>query len=173
MRPHPRGGISGARKFLALSVIGVAGACAQNPAVTAPSIPAASATTPQNALQMTEPRVGHSATLLKDGRVLICGGEGTTTKDGWLDTAEIYSPGAGFTPTGRMSHAHVEHKALVLPDGRVLIVGGAASWGGRLKTTRYLDAEIYDPSSGTFRDSEATTGTNRLRGLDTAGFWFW
>jgi hypothetical protein len=84
---------------------------------------------------MTEPRVGHSATLLPDGRVLIAGG--TTDL-----SAEIYDPSTGtFAATGNMVATPLSFgpKALatLLQDGRVFIPGSPT-------------AQIYDPVSGTF-----------------------
>jgi uncharacterized protein (TIGR03437 family) len=90
---------------------------------------------------MTAVRMGHTATLLKDGRVLITGGSG-------LATAELYDPSAGaFLPTGSMAAARLAHTATLLSDGRVLIAGGSLAGTP--------SAELYDPATGTF----APTGT--------------
>jgi hypothetical protein len=87
---------------------------------------------------MTTARVGHTATLLLDGRVLIVGGDKT-------GTAELYDPATGtFSPTGNGTTGHggdaswgEPSTAALLPDGRVLIAGGRKS-------------EIYDPVIGSF-----------------------
>ena len=53
------------------------------------------------ASSMISPRVGHSATLLPDGRVLIVGGLEGWPISTYVGTAEVYSPDSGaFTPTG-------------------------------------------------------------------------
>ena len=78
--------------------------------------------------------MGHTATLLKDGRVLIAGG----FNDQVLASAELYDPSAGtFIPTGAMATPRWNHTATRLTDGRVLIAGGGT-------------AELYDPSKGIF-----------------------
>jgi hypothetical protein len=89
---------------------------------------------------MATARQGHTATLLRDGRVLVVGGGNNSS--GALSTAEIYDPKNGiFTPTGSMAFARGGHRATLLHDGTVLVVGGSYS------TT---SAEIFDPASGTF-----------------------
>jgi len=91
---------------------------------------------------MTSPRIGHTATLLQGGKVLIAGGfDGTN----YLKTAEVFDPSTGkFTPTsGPMVSPRIDHATTLLSNGKVLITGG---YNGQ-----YLNsAEIYDPASGTF-----------------------
>ena len=91
---------------------------------------------------MAKTRVASSATLLKNGRVLVAGGYYDNSID--LATAELYDPSTGaFTPTGNMTAARAWHSATLLLDGRVLIAGGMDSRGLR-------SAELYDPATGTF-----------------------
>jgi hypothetical protein len=71
---------------------------------------------------METPRAFQTATLLKDGTVLVTGGNNGT---GPLATAELYDPTAGtFSPTGSMGAARQSHTATLLNDGTVLVTGG-------------------------------------------------
>ncbi len=93
---------------------------------------------------MTIARVGHSATLLDDGTVLIAGGRnllGVT-----LASCEIYEPAQGtFSLITSMRVPRDDHSATLLPDGTVLIAGGESFGGKVLKST-----EIYQPASRCF-----------------------
>ncbi len=87
-------------------------------------------------------RGGHSATLLRDGRVLVCGGSELASIDGRSD-AEIYDPATGrFTPAGSMGTARFGHAAVLLSSGKVLVAGGFGNAA--------LSAEVFDPATGTF-----------------------
>ena len=89
---------------------------------------------------MAAARILQTATLLRDGRVLIAGGQPDASKS--LSSAELYDPATGtFIPTGSMTSAQGLHSATLLPDGRVLIAGG---------TVFDVPAQIYDPATGTF-----------------------
>jgi len=67
-------------------------------------------------------RIGHSATLLSDGEVLIAGGGNYTPV---LASAKVFSPKTGtFSTAGSMGTARWAHTATLLSDGRVLIAGG-------------------------------------------------
>jgi Kelch motif protein/galactose oxidase-like protein len=100
---------------------------------------------------MSSPRAAHTATLLKDGSVLVAGG---CTRDGCEmsregATAELYDPRSrSFTATGSMTTERVSQTATLLSDGRVLVAGG---WDrvGVLKS-----AELYDPATDTFSPTE-------------------
>jgi hypothetical protein len=95
---------------------------------------------------MTVPRAGQTITMLRDGRVLLTGGDQNVGFRSQLASAEIYDPRSGtFSATGSMSTPREGHTATMLRDGRVLIVGGSANGIQTLGS-----AEIYDSSSGTF-----------------------
>jgi hypothetical protein len=95
-------------------------------------------------------RYAHTATLLKDGRVLIAGGVGA------YQDAEVYEPNTGkFTSVGKMVDQRSLHTATLLPDDRVLLVGQSAatetfapktntfSASGALKEARYAHSAVY------------------------------
>jgi len=100
---------------------------------------------------MTTTREGHTASLLLDGRVLITGGNDTSTNS--LASAELYDPKTGtFSPTGSLATARGFHTATLLSDGRVLIAGGDSGFGGGSlhDSAAVVSAEIYDPKTGKF-----------------------
>lgn len=71
-------------------------------------------------------RVGHTATPLPDGRVLVAGGSPSETgRDRTYDTAELYDPVTRSWRIGPpMAIGRSAHSATALPSGEVLVVGG-------------------------------------------------
>jgi len=98
------------------------------------------------AAPMIESRTRHTATLLRDGRVLVVGGLTVTLQDGGLfpsqlTSAEIYDPKADrWSLTAPTGEHRLGQTATRLPDGRVLVAGGQADSGTFLKSTEIYDA---------------------------------
>ncbi len=92
-------------------------------------------------------REKHTATLLRNGKVLIHGGTYNT-----VDRAELYDPDAEtMTLTGDFTYDRVQHTATLLPNGKVLMAGG----------TIYAPEQIYDPDTETWTDT-GSMGTRRI-----------
>jgi hypothetical protein len=70
----------------------------------------------------------HTATLLKDGRILVIGGDANF--GGVVNSAEIFDPATGqFTPVASPGPM-AQHTAVALNDGSVLVFGGYAGYTG-------------------------------------------
>ena len=109
-------------------------------------------------------RAGHTATMLRNGKVLVAGGWTGLDPGGYpinADSAELYDPDAGtWSVTGRMNIPRSGHTATILPDGRVLVAGGSRS-----DYTPTELAEVYDPVSGKWNP---TGSLNTARQYHTA-----
>jgi hypothetical protein len=92
-------------------------------------------------------RVGHTATLLPDGKVLVTGGGESSDGDGGpLSSAEVYDPATGaWTATGSTIGAGPGRTATLLGNGKVLVTGGANS-----DFEPVALAELYDPGTGSW-----------------------
>ncbi len=89
-------------------------------------------------------RAAHTATLLKNGKVLIAGG--MEREGAILDSTELYDPAKRtYSAAPHMTMQRVGHTATLLQDGKVLIVGGYSN-----NPRPLASAEIYDPDTGTF-----------------------
>ena len=94
-------------------------------------------------------RSGHTATVLKNGRVLVAGGHDS---NGRLSSAELFDPASGtWSLAGNMSAHRESHTATLLPNGKVLITGGNTD------SSISQGAELYDPESNSW------SATGRLR----------
>lgn len=88
-------------------------------------------------------RAGHSATVLRDGRVLVVGGAGPATN---IAQAEMYDPAVNaWSPAGLLALARAGHSAALMSDGRVII---AAGWGDDGSAGHLV--ELFDPRVGTW-----------------------
>lgn len=100
---------------------------------------------------LTTQRMGHTATLLTNGKVLIAGGAAILS--GWplWSSAELYDPLTGtFALTNSMTTPRAGHTATLLPDGKVLIAGGFGSQDAGVRGNLLATTELYDPSTNTF-----------------------
>jgi N-acetylneuraminic acid mutarotase len=94
---------------------------------------------------MSVPRVGHTATLLANGKVLVAGGGNSGDGQG-LATAELYDPIANaWVTAGSMATARRSHTATLLRNGKVLVAGGGIASG-----VITAAAELYDPAADTW-----------------------
>ena len=90
--------------------------------------------------RMTIGFYGSTATLLRNGKVLVGGGTGDF---GTSANAELYDPSTeNFTATTNMTRARAWSTATLLLDGTVLIAGGSYP--------SVSSAELYDPATSTF-----------------------
>lgn len=109
----------------------------------------------QLAEAMIQPRFGHTATTLGNGKVLLAGSEALDATAGRAaGTAELYDPALGqFAATGNLAEPRGWHTATWLPScGKVLIAGGedpALRLNGVVSPK--TSAELYDPATGVFR----------------------
>jgi hypothetical protein len=100
---------------------------------------------------MSVARVCHSATVMKNGKVLIAGGASALSNGVALDSAEIYDPSkSSFSRTGSMTRARACPTATLRNDGTVLIKGGQSENGLAAPPVDLTDSEIYDPTTGKF-----------------------
>jgi WD40 repeat protein len=121
---------------------------------------------------MSVARACHSATLLRNGKVLIAAG--MLSEGHYERSSELFDPATNaFSPTGSMAVGRACHIATLLPNGKVLVAGGANGSDA--------SAELYDPASGTFartgdmnavRDGATATLLKSGKVLVTGGFDF-
>jgi len=91
--------------------------------------------------------VNETATLLRNGKVLIAGYSFLPGITGLL-----YDPRSDtWSTTGSMITPRQNHKAVLLPNGKVLVVGGWDNF------TDIYSAELYDPATGEWTAAGAST----------------
>ncbi len=134
-------------------------ASVQYPAVLDPKWSATSA--------MVQPRRGHSAVLMQDGRVLVTGMR--QDLHGAPIVSEVFEPGSQtWAVTSPLNVPRYLAPGVLLDDGRVLVVGGVCPWSSC--PYPYLpQGELYDPKTGVWQPvpgSPQRGGTSATKLLD-------
>jgi hypothetical protein len=95
----------------------------------------------------------HSATLLRDGRVLVAGGIDTSDPTKGLALSHLYEPSTRTFTEVPMLGPRKDHRAVLLNNGRVLVSGG----GDGVATLG--TCELFDPDTNSWRQTGShTTG---------------
>ena len=90
-------------------------------------------------------RAHATSTVLRDGRVLVAGGQDPNGAP--MASAELYNPATGtWSPTGSLPLPVAQATATLLADGTVLMAGGLTGAVGSLVPTSV--SEIYNPATG-------------------------
>lgn len=106
-----------------------------------------------NPVKMAAPsgRAFHTATRLRDGRVLLAGGVGLVDgKRTTLQSAELFDPSTNsFGTISVMGSGRAHHVATMLATGEVLVTGGAAYQNGEI--VNYFNSALrYLPGSNSW-----------------------
>jgi N-acetylneuraminic acid mutarotase len=92
---------------------------------------------------MNVARNGHTATLFKNGQVLVAGG--SVDSGDIISSCELYDPSTdAWVVVDSMHDSRSSFTASLLPNGKVLVAGGKTGSG-----YEYLNStELYDPTTG-------------------------
>lgn len=95
-------------------------------------------------------RLGHTATRLSSGDVLVVGGEEYAAPT--LAGVELFSASTGqWSSVASLPAARANHTATLLQDGRVLVVGGGRSTGELFPSGNVTAATaLFDPTTRTW-----------------------
>jgi hypothetical protein len=97
---------------------------------------------------MKSARDYHTATLLRNGKVLVAGGYSGPLGTVVLASTELYDPATNsWSPAAPMLVPHASHTAALLPDGKVLVASGRSSGGDT------VEAETYDPATNVWSNA--------------------
>ena len=128
-------------------------------------------------------RVFHTATLLSDGNVFICGGTGDALFAQAIDTSEIFDISTReFAPdflqlNQDINVSRFRHSATLMPNGKILIAGGQESRQETIIDPNFAPGqpgfqidinvfpslktmEIFDPAALSFQPALTITGDN-------------
>ena len=140
------------RWALALPLLALAALVPAGAGGAAGTAAAANTWVPTGALQTN--RSYHTATLLRDGRVLAAAGSASECCL-YFDSAELYDPATGtWATTGPLRTARNEQTATLLQDGRVLVAGGFGAIGSLANAT-LTSTELYSPTTGVWTPATA------------------
>ncbi len=108
-------------------------------------------------------RVGHTATLLPNGEVLVVGGFDYGYPHwsfAYVNSAEIYNPTTGgWRFTGNPGFSYVANSATLLTSGKVLVVFVS------YPPIQDVTAKLYDPTTATWSSTQAPTDFGTVKTL--------
>jgi hypothetical protein len=137
-------------------------------------VPVERAEQPGTCLDLSEPRAGHTATLLPDGRVLLAGGFRLAGAGGveTLSSAEFIDPMAGtqafVQDVGSDGARRAFHTASLMLDGRVALIGGEVQ--SATVATALRSVVVFNPTSRETQQFElAQARTRHAAAVDLAG----
>jgi len=107
------------------------------------------------------PRYYDSATLLKNGKVFVAGGNtNTSSSTTTINTTEMYDPATGtWSPGPNLLSTRARHTATLLPNGKVLIAGGMTNYLDNSTATN--TTELYDPATNTITAGPSFAGNRK------------
>ncbi|MBS0589143.1 MAG: hypothetical protein JSR65_00720, partial [Proteobacteria bacterium] len=104
---------------------------------------------------MSVARIGHTATRLASGKVLVAS-SGSNFSGYSQTSAEVYDPAnSTWTPAGNLATARFADTATLLPSGKVLVAGGSTGLYSYLAS-----AEIYDPATNSWSAAASMSTTH-------------
>jgi hypothetical protein len=128
-------------------------------------MPVSLSISPESCTKMAWPRAGHTATVLRDGTVLIAGGFTLNAATGERVAsihAELFDPSTGgFSDVPDLGYLDAQqspvltprafHSANLVEDGKVLIAGGETYVQGDPTPRPRSDALLYDPKARAYQ----------------------
>ncbi|HZH79646.1 MAG TPA: kelch repeat-containing protein, partial [Archangium sp.] len=100
----------------------------------------------------------HTATLLRDGKVLVAGGQSLGTGINALSAVELFDPGPkDSTTVARLSVGRANATATLLPSATTTTPDKVLVTGGFDETTVLASAELYDTASKTWSPAPRMT----------------
>ena len=116
---------------------------------------------------MPDARADHAAVALRDGRVLVAGGENGNFI---YRSAQIYDPSTDrWTAAAPMPRVRTQFLMTALPDGSVALVGGLPDSPSRVGFAPTAGAERWDPRTNTWSELPAIAAGRALGSLVVSG----